>query len=175
MRTLLLVIFSSFIFCQNIQSQNNLDRGYKVSIGDVAPVFDMFLVDGSQLSSSDFLGKVVVLQFTASWCGVCIKEMPHLEKRVWQRFKSEDFLMIGIDLKEEQEVVKEFIAKTNVTYPIGLDSNGDIFASFTLKGAGVTRNIVLNKAGEIIFLTRLYDEKEFEKMIDVIELELSKT
>ena len=101
--------------------------------------------------------------------------MPHLEKRVWQRFKSEDFLMIGIDLKEEQEVVKEFIAKTNVTYPIGLDSNGDIFASFTLKGAGVTRNIVLNKAGEIIFLTRLYDEKEFEKMIDVIELELSKT
>ena len=83
--------------------------------------------------------------------------------------------MIGIDWKEEQEVVKEFIVKTNVTYPIGLDSNGDIFASFTLKGAGVTRNIVLNKSGEIIFLTRLFDEKEFEKMIDVIELELSKT
>jgi|TARA_B110000240_G_C13468135_1_gene439675 peroxiredoxin len=175
MRIFLLVIFSSFIFCQNIECQNNLDRGYKVNIGDVAPVFDMFLIDGSQLSSSDLFGKVVVLQFTASWCGVCIKEMPHLEKRVWQRFKSEDFLMIGIDLKEEQEVVKEFIVKTNVTYPIGLDSNGDIFASFTLKGAGVTRNIVLNKSGEIIFLTRLFDEKEFEKMIDVIELELSKT
>jgi thiol-disulfide isomerase/thioredoxin len=101
-------------------------------------------------------GKVVVLQFTASWCGVCRKEMPHLEKEVWQRFKNQDFILIGIDLKEEEQTVRKFIESTGVSYPIAIDDDGSLFEKFTVEKAGVTRNIVINKEGEIIFLTRLF-------------------
>ena len=63
----------------------------------------------------------------------------------------------------------------NVTYPIGLDVEGTNFDNFTLPNADVTRNIVLDKKGKIIFLSRLYEEKEFKQMIEIIDLELKKT
>ena len=91
--------------------------------------------------------------------------MPQLEKRVWQKFKDEDFLLIGVDIKDNKERAEAFIKSTGVTYPIAHDPEATIFSQFTLDGAGVTRNIVVNKAGEIVFLTRLFEEKEFEEMI----------
>ena len=103
-------------------------------------------------TNKNLKGKVVVLQFTASWCSVCIKEMPHLESQVWQQFKNEDFILIGIDLKEERKKVEKFIKNTQVTYPFTIDKDGSLFESFTLPNAGVTRNIVLDKTGKIIFL-----------------------
>ena len=152
----------------NIDAQNNLNRGYKVNVGDQAPKIDLKLLDGQLINNENIKGKVVVFQFTASWCSVCVKEMPHLEKEVWQRFKNDEFLLIGIDLMEDLEVVNEFILNTNVTYPFTIDSDGSFFESFTLPKAGVTRNIVLDQTGKISFLTRLYDKKEFTQMIEHI-------
>ena len=168
MRILLSFIF--FLLSINSFSQNNMNRGYKVKVGDLAPEINLKLLDGQLVTNESLIGKVVVIQFTASWCSVCIKEMPHLEKEVWQRFKDDDFILIGVDLKEELEVVEEFINKTNVTYPFAIDKDGSFFESFTLPKAGVTRNIVLDKSGKISFLTRLFDQKEFQEMIEHIGL-----
>jgi peroxiredoxin len=162
------LIFLSFFFITT-QAQNNLNRGYKVTVGDQAPKIDLKLLDGQIVNNENIKGKVVVFQFTASWCSVCIKEMPHLEKEVWQRFKEDDFLLIGVDLMEDLDVVKEFIFNTEVTYPFTIDSDGSFFESFTLPKAGVTRNIVLNQEGKISFLTRLYNEKEFAQMVEHID------
>ena len=168
MRILLSFIF--FLLSLNSFSQNNMNRGYKVKVGDLAPEINLKLLDGQLVTNESLIGKVVVVQFTASWCSVCIKEMPHLEKEVWQRFKDDDFILIGVDLKEELEVVEEFIQKTKVTYPFTIDKDGSFFESFTLPKAGVTRNIVLDKSGKISFLTRLFDQKEFQEMIEHIDL-----
>ena len=162
------IIFLSFVF-MTTQAQNNLNRGYKVKVGDQAPNIDLKLLDGQFINNENIKGKVVVFQFTASWCSVCIKEMPHLQKKVWQRFKSDDFILIGVDLMEDLEVVKAFISKTEVTYPFTIDRDGSFFESFTLPKAGVTRNIVINQSGKISFLTRLFDEKEFAQMIEHID------
>ena len=151
------------------QAQNNLNRGYKVKVGDQAPKIDLKLLDGQLINNENLQGKVVVFQFTASWCSVCIKEMPHLEKEVWQRFKDDEFLLIGVDLMEDLEVVEEFILSTEVTYPFTIDKDGSFFESFTLPKAGVTRNIVIDQTGVISFLTRLYDKKEFAQMIELID------
>lgn len=161
------IIFLSF-FLITTQAQNNLNRGYKVKVGDQAPKIDFKLLDGQIINNENIKGKVIVFQFTASWCSVCIKEMPHLEKEVWQRFKEDNFLLIGVDLMEDLDVVKEFILNTEVTYPFTIDSDGSFFESFTLPKAGVTRNIVLDQEGKISFLTRLYNEKEFAQMIEHI-------
>lgn len=168
------ILIAFIVISQACISQNNDNRGYRVSVGDTPPKLDFSLLDGTHITNENLKGKVVVLQFTASWCSVCIKEMPHLEKEVWNRFKGEDFILIGIDLKEEREKVEKFIKKIGVSYPFTIDEDGSLFEAFTFPKAGVTRNIVLNKEGEIIMLTRLYDEKEFGKMVDVIEGELKK-
>ena len=168
MRKLILIyiLLISFFSCSNSTNE----RGYSVKVGDKAPKIDLELLDGRKLTNENLKGKVVVLQFTASWCGVCIKEMPHLEKEVWQRFKNDDFILVGVDLKEELSVVEEFIKSTNVTYPFAIDRVGTFFESFTIAGAGVTRNIVIDKEGKISFLTRLFDENEFQQMIKKIDI-----
>lgn len=172
MKNILLIasIFAFSIAC----GTNEDNRGYKVNIGNTCPEFILPLMDGTPISNESLLGKVSVIQFTASWCGVCRKEMPHLESEVWQEFKGEDFILLGVDLKETPEKTKSFIEEMQVTYPIALDTNGYVFEQFTLPKAGVTRNIVLDREGKIIFLTRLFDRVEFYQMIEVIRKELEK-
>jgi peroxiredoxin len=166
-----LFLFSLLSFFTISEDQN---RGYKVKVGDQLPALELELLDGRKINNDSLKGKVVVLQFTASWCGVCRKEMPHLENDVWKRFKNDDFLLIGIDLKEDLSTVQNFIESTKISYPVAIDKDGSIFEKFTLPKAGVTRNIVINKSGEIIFLSRLFQKQEFNQMIETIDQELKK-
>lgn len=146
------------------------DRGYLVQVGDMAPDFEMQMPDGSVVSLSSLRGKVVMLQFTASWCGVCRKEMPHIESDIWQRHKDHpEFALYGIDREEPVEKIEEMIEATGVTYPIGMDPNADIFGLYAEKTAGITRNVIIDRDGEIVMLTRLFDEEEFNEMVDAID------
>lgn len=169
MKYIILFLLSvSIISCENSQQQF-VDEGYIVKIGDAPKNIDFNLIDGSKLSLDELRGKVVVLQFTASWCSVCRKEMPHLEDEVWQRFKDDDFILIGVDYDEPLEKVVAFKKKMKTTYPMSLDDDALIFSKFAHKKSGVTRNVVIDKNGQIALLTRLYERKEFEAMIKKIE------
>lgn len=145
------------------------NRGYIVKVGDKVPNVIMQMLNGDTLALNDIHNKVVVLQFAASWCSVCRKEMPHLEKEVWQRFKDKDFVLIGVDYDESAKKVKTFRKQMKVTYPFALDPDANIFGKFANKRAGVTRNVVIDKSGTIVFLTRLYDTKEFKAMVNKLE------
>lgn len=151
-----------------MMGEESENRGYIVKVGDDCPDFTLHMVDGTTISKRDLKGKITVLQFTASWCSVCRKEMPHLEKDVWLKFKDRDFILIGVDRDESLDVVEKFIKEMKVTYPIALDPGAKVFQLFAHKESGVTRNIVLDKNGKIVFLTRLFEEKEFKSMIDKI-------
>jgi peroxiredoxin len=146
------------------------DYGYVVKIGDQIPQFSTTLTNGKNIATSDFKGKVVMLQFTASWCSVCRKEMPFIERDIWQKQKNnKNFVLIGVDLDEPLEKVKKFQEDIKVTYPLALDPGGKIFGLIAEKKAGVTRNVILDKTGKIVYLTRLYKEDEFAEMVKVIE------
>ncbi len=153
-----------------LSAQNVDERGYIVKIGDIAPEFRMKLTDGSVVKLSDLRGKVVMLQFTASWCGVCRREMPHIEKDIWLKYKDNpNFALLAIDRDEPLETVIEFAKSTGITYPIGLDHNADIFTLYADRKAGITRNVIIDKIGKIVMLTRLFNEEEFGKMKNLID------
>lgn len=144
--------------------------GYIVKVGDMAPDFEMTLVDGAKVKLSDLKGKVVMLQFTASWCGVCRKEMPFIEKDIWQKHKDNaSFVLYGVDRDEPLERVKAFAKQTGVTYPLGLDPGANIFAKYAERNAGITRNVLVGKDGKIVMMTRLYNEEEFAALCKKIE------
>ena len=143
--------------------------GYIVRVGEMAPDFTITLTDGKQVSLSSLRGKVVMLQFTASWCGVCRKEMPFIEKDIWLKHKNNaDFALIGIDRDEPLDKVLAFAKSTGVTYPLGLDPGDDIFAKYALRESGITRNVLVDKEGRIVKLTRLYNEEEFASLVQKI-------
>lgn len=144
--------------------------GYLVKVGDVAPDFEMVLTSGERVSLSALRGKVVMLQFTASWCGVCRKEMPFIEKDIWQKHnKRGDFALLGIDRDEPLETVVAFAKQTKITYPLGLDPGADIFAKFAERKSGITRNVLIDKEGKIVMLTRLFNTEEFSLLCQKIE------
>ena len=150
--------------------QEKINPQHIVKIGDLAPEFTLRYLDDKTQKLSDLRGKVIMLQFTASWCSVCRKEMPHIENEIWKKHKNnQNFVLVGIDFKENEELIKKFIHSIRITYPLLLDTSGAIFEQYAEKGAGVTRNIIIDKNGKIAFLTRLYEPKEFKEMKVKIE------
>lgn len=140
--------------------------GYIVKVGEMAPDFTITLTDGKQVNLSTLRGKVVMLQFTASWCGVCRKEMPFIEKDIWLKNKSNpNFALLGIDRDEPLDKVLAFAKSTGITYPMGLDPGADIFAKYAVRQAGITRNVLIDRDGKIVMLTRLYNEEEFSSLV----------
>ena len=149
--------------------------GYIVKVGEMAPDFTVTLTDGKQVNLSTLRGKVVMLQFTASWCGVCRKEMPFIEKDIWLKHKNNpNFALIGIDRDEPLDKVLAFAKATGVTYPLGLDPGADIFAKYALRDSGITRNVLIDRDGKIVKLTRLYNEEEFTSLVQKIDEMLKK-
>lgn len=167
---LIAVLFSSICFSQE---KKVYDEGYIVRVGDTAPDFTIREAAGKTYRLSDLRGKIVMLQFTASWCSVCRTEMPFIEKEIWKAKKSDGLIVIGIDRDEPLEKVVQFKKDIKITYPLALDQGADIFGLFALKEAGVTRNVIIDRSGKIIFLTRLYKTDEFTQMKKIIFAELS--
>ena len=159
----------------NVTAAEADSTGYIVKVGQMAPDFTITLTDGKQVSLSSLRGKVVMLQFTASWCGVCRKEMPFIEKDIWLKNKSNpQFMLIGIDRDEPLDKVLAFMKATGVTYPMGLDPGADIFAKYALRQSGITRNVLIGRDGKILKLTRQYNEEEFSSLVQAIDEELKK-
>jgi peroxiredoxin len=168
---LLTVILITSISFSQVKNSNG--EGYIVKVGDKATDFTIREAGGKSYKLSDLKGKVVMLQFTASWCSVCRTEMPFIEKEIWLEKKSEGLVVIGIDRDEPVDKVLRFKNDISVTYPLALDPGADIFGLFAEKEAGVTRNVIIDRSGKIIFLTRLYDRDEFDRMKRVIFAELA--
>ena len=146
------------------------EHEYLVKVGDMAPDFTLAYTDGTEFTLSEQRGKVVMLQFTASWCGICRGEMPHIESRIWQPHKENaDFVLVGVDREEPREVVEEYTAKLGTTYPMLLDEKGDVFASYALRNSGITRNVLIDRDGRIVMLTRRFVEPEFNTLVTTID------
>jgi peroxiredoxin len=151
-------------------------RGFVVKVGEAVPDFALTDLDGTEYSRESLLGTPYVLQFTASWCSVCRAEMPHLETEVWQAYKDREggFVLLGVDYDEPQTQVRAFAEQMRVTYPMCPDDAGAVFHSIAAKKSGVTRNVVVDRQGNIAMLTRLFDETEFQTMVELLN-ELTST
>lgn len=163
----IVILLASVALFSCTQKKDN--RGYVVKINDPAPDFSIKLANGENFVLSENKGKIIMLQFTASWCGVCRKEMPVIESEIYQKLKENpNFALIGIDKDEPLETLQKFAKETGISYPLGLDPNSEIFEKYAEKEAGVTRNVIIDREGKIVFLTRLYEEKEFNEMKKII-------
>lgn len=171
MRSLLIIFFLAL---SALFSQQQADSvGFYVKIGDPSPEFTLTFPNGDSTSFAELKGKVIMLQFTASWCSVCRREMPYIEKDIWQELKSKDLVLIGVDRDEPADKVIKFAEDMKITYPLALDPGAEIFGLFSDKNSGVTRNVIIDKEGNIAHLTRLFTMEEFNLMVEKIKLLLN--
>ena len=146
------------------------EHDYIVKVGDVAPDFELTMADGSTFKLSDERGKLVMLQFTASWCGICRQEMPHIEKDIWQKHKDDkDFVLVGVCRRDSLAQANKLVEGTGVTYPMVLDPESEAFTKYATATAGVTRNVLVSPEGKILMLTRLFKQDEFNTLVQTID------
>ena len=162
-------VVATLCFPSLLTAQTPDARGYIVQVGDTVPSFSLTDVNGQTYTDQSLLGQTYILQFTASWCSVCRKEMPHLEAEAWQPFRDRNFTLLGVDLDEPKDKVAAFASQMGVSYPMCPDDNGTVFYSIAAPKSGVTRNVVVDSDGRIAMLTRLFDEEEFARMVTLVD------
>lgn len=138
-----------------------------VKAGDAAPDFTVTMFDGSSLSLRELRGKVVLLNFWATWCPPCREELTHVQQQIIDRFVGKEFVFLPVSRGEEREAVAAFREKTGYTFPMALDPDRAVFDLYASNY--IPRNFVIDRKGKVVLATVGYDEKEFGELIRTIE------
>lgn len=153
-----------------------MEKASIVKVGDQAPAFSVVMLDGSTVSLSKMKGKVVLLNFWATWCGPCMQEFKEIPEKLLKRFKGNpDFIFIPVSRGETYETVRKKmnqLKESGIDFPVGLDPDKAIYSLYA--ESYIPRNYVINKDGKVVFTSIGYEEKEFAELTDMIEKLLEK-
>ena len=112
-----------------------------------APDFSLTTFDGQTVRLSDLRGKVVMINFWASWCGPCRDEAPELQ-RTWERYKDRGVVFLGIAYTDTERNAQAFLKEYGTTYPNGLDLGTRISAQYHIQG--VPETFIVDRDGNIV-------------------------
>lgn len=165
---LLLALFTLFVGvdCASAQDEE-IAKTTLVKVGDAAPDFTVTMFDGNEVTLSKLKGKVVLVNFWATWCPPCREELIHVEKEIIKAFEGQEFVFLPISRGEKRETVEKFRKKMGYSFPMGLDPDQSIFNKFASNY--IPRNFLIGKDGKIAFISVGFDEAEFQALIAEIK------
>lgn len=165
---LIIVVGSLMFFLPScVEQSKEVDEYTKVFAGDKAPDFTVDMLDGSKVTLSELEGKVVLINFWATWCPPCRVEMKRVQKDLIDKFKGQDFVFLPISRGEKIEEIVKFREKAGYTFPMGMDEDQSIYKMYAINY--IPRNYLIDKDGKIVMTSVGYEEKEFNELIEKIE------
>lgn len=169
--------FSFLVLCAAtiISAQTNVRKDSPTTftkVSDQAPPFAVTTLDNKKISLADLKGKIVFLNFWATWCPPCRVEMPRIEREIWQKYQAEQFAMIAIAREETIEDIKPFVQENKYTFPFAPDPKREIYGLFASEG--IPRSYVFDPEGKIVYQSSGFSNQGFEQLKKAIEKELKK-
>jgi peroxiredoxin len=142
-----------------------------INVGDRVPSFAIADTEGATFSTDDLRGKVLVINFFATWCGPCKLELPHLAK-IYSDYQGYDnFKLVVIGRGETQETVREFRDKHQIAIPMAADFDEAVYKLFA-DGGSIPRTIVVSPTGTITYSKAEYYERDIPLIRKTIEQNL---
>jgi cytochrome c biogenesis protein CcmG/thiol:disulfide interchange protein DsbE len=117
--------------------------------GERAPEFSLRDTEGNQVRLSDFRGKVVLINFWASWCSPCLAELPALQ-RLQAQLKAKDFVVLGIGVDDTEEALAQYKKVYGLTYPTVIDTTSEVKRRY--KVSGVPESFFVDRQGGFIMI-----------------------
>ena len=134
-----------------------------VKTGSPAPDFSFEAKPGQTKKLSDLKGKVVLINFFATWCGPCRQELPVLQKNIFEKYQSnKNFELLIFGREHNWKTVDSFKVATNYKMNFYPDADRKIFAAYASQN--IPRNFLIDKNGKIVYSSIGYSEEEFKKL-----------
>jgi thiol-disulfide isomerase/thioredoxin len=115
--------------------------------GTVMPAFSLTALDGRVIRSEHLRGKIVLLNFWATWCGPCKDEMPALD-RLQRHFDPKDFVLLTVTTELHREGIRTFMKHLGLGVPVLLDEDREVSGSFMIRGLPTT--VLIGKDGKVV-------------------------
>jgi peroxiredoxin len=167
--SILLFLLIGTAFSRFTSGQDEIESYTK--IGQKMPVFAITDTDGKSINIADLKDKVVLVNFWATWCMPCFAELPGLEKNIWLKFKSDDFVMVAIAREQSNQEIIAFKNRLNFTFPIAADPKREVYSLFG--NGGIPRSYVVFD-GNILYQSVGYNDEGIDEIKKVIETALKK-
>ncbi|MEO6521145.1 MAG: redoxin domain-containing protein [Mucilaginibacter sp.] len=169
-----LAVFAFTLLIPLFSRAQQTDPSTLLKIGDTAPVFSFEIDKGKTVSIQDYRGKIVLINFFATWCPPCRMELPRVQKEVWEKFSANPKFALFIFGREEGwDKVLTFKDANKYTFPMLPDEGRKIFSLFATQS--IPRNVVLDENGKVIYQSIGYSPKDFDELIALLKKKLKET
>jgi len=133
---ILVIVVSSLSVCADVDYFKSL--GIQKPSKEIEAVdFSVVSMDGQEVNLKDFKGKVIFLNFWATWCGPCKMEVKDIDN-MYKKLKKKDFVVLAVDVQEDVKKIKSFMKKNDLSFPVYLDKDGRISYQYGVRGIPTT-------------------------------------
>jgi peroxiredoxin len=173
MKLLASIIFLAFAissFGQSNEKQKEANSNL-VTVGQKAPQFKFEIEKGKNASFKEYKGKVVLINFFATWCPPCRTELPLIQEQIWNKHKQNPkFVMLTFGREHSWEEVDKFKKDQNFQFPLLPDPTRKVYGLFTAQT--IPRSYLIGEDGKVVFMTTGFEEKQFEELKTMIDSKL---
>ncbi|MDO6773959.1 TlpA disulfide reductase family protein [Shewanella sp. 3_MG-2023] len=143
-----IALFTLFTLSVSIQAN-------ALSEGDMAPDFTLKNMQGENLKLSEQRGNIILINFWASWCGPCRKEMPVLQK-LEDKYRDLGVAVWGVNVEQENQAGKDFLADLNLSFDIFFDETNSLSETYDVKAMPTT--VIVDRDGKVRYVFLGYQE-----------------
>jgi len=153
---------------QEVEVEPTPEETVLVDVGDIAPAFELTTLSGETFNLEAHRGKIVLINFFATWCPPCREELPYLEKQIFQAFDAEKLAVVVIGREENNEIIAPFVEKYGYTVPFAGDPEMIAYSQYATRF--IPRNFVIGLDGTVLYQSQGYEPHEFAEMVELIEM-----